>query len=331
MTATTKPPKRRDRGHSRPIRFFSMESLGFSDATSTWSDSPLPIPMQPQTAPKPQPSDPDPLEDWQPEDFAPRLVGGNLRWSVIVTIAILIAGALGFAYWLYQRPTGEDVVSLDALGEEVDGLLTSLPSLEALDRALAADLSGLEEIDISGVQTAARQLFEAGGELPQSATETRYLATGAAGSALDGVRLAGDARAYLLAVTPILTAPALETDPSVIALDDAARSFGDWQLWFDDVRAALPDAVLSDVTEKLDVLSGDLTSILGDYVDALRDDDQPAAIGAVEELSSRLDGIQAELSAAVGDTQELVSQRIDETRSALDKLLEPLSPGQVAK
>jgi hypothetical protein len=276
--------------------------------------------MKPQTVPEPRQSEPDPLEDWKPEEFAPRLVGGNLRWSVVITIAVLVVGALVFAYWLYQRPTGDGGMPVDALGDEVAGLLASLPALEQLDQALLTDSSNLQGIDITDVETAARQLFEAGGELPKSETESRYLATGAAGSALDGVRLAGDARAYLLAVSPILTAPALETDPSVIALDEAARYFGDWQLRFDDVRTALPDAVLSDVTEQLDVLSGDFTSILGDYVDALREDDRTAVTGVVEDLSSRLEAIQAGLVAALGETQELVSQRIDETRADLAKL-----------
>jgi hypothetical protein len=320
MTATTKPPKRRDPGRTRPVRFFSMESLGFSDARSTWSDSPLPIPMELQAIPEPQPSHLDPLEDWKPEEFAPRLDGRNVRWSVLITIALLIGGALGLAYWLYQRPADDGGVSVEALSDEVDGLLAALPGLEKLSQALVADPTGVENIDITGVETAARQLFEAGGELSQDETETRYLTTGAAGSALDGVRLAGDARAYLLAVTPILNTPDLETDPSLIALDDAARSFGDWELRFDDVRTALPDGVLSDVTEQLDVVSGDLTSILSDYIDALREDDQKTATDVVEGLSSRLADVQTGLAAAMGETQELVNQRIDETRSALATL-----------
>jgi hypothetical protein len=306
-----------------------MESLGFSDAKSTWSDSPLPIPMElqaapgPQTKPEPEAVEPDPLEDWKPEEFAPRLVGGNIRWSVVITIGVFVAAALGFAYWLYQRPSDQTGAPAAVLNDDIDGLLASLPGLEQLNEALRSDPSSLADIDISDVEAAARQLFEAGGELPLSETETRYLASSAAGSALDGVRLAGDARAYVLAVDPILTVPALETDPSVIALDDAARFYGDWQLQFDNVRTALPDAVLSDVTEQLDVLSGDLTPILGAYIDALREDDQLAVVGVVDALSSRLDDIRTGLSDAVGDTQEQVRQRIDETRSALAKLQNP--------
>jgi hypothetical protein len=298
-----------------------METLGFSDAKYTWSDSPLPIPMQPQvteSAPAPQP---DPLADWEPQDIAARLAGGNIRWGVVTTLIVLIVGALGLTYWAYQRTTARDDMPIEvSLGDDIDGLLASLGSLETLNDALMAETPGLENIDIGEVDEAARQLFEAGGALPESQTEARYLATGAAGSALDGVRLAGEARSYLLAVAPILDTPVLETDPSVIALDDAVRAFGDWQLWFDEVRTALPDNVLSDATEQLDVLSGDLTSILGDYIDGLREDDQTAAAAAVGELSSRLDDIYAILDDSLERTGDLVGQRIRETREALAQL-----------
>lgn len=277
--------------------------------------------MQPQvteTAPAPQP---DPLADWEPQDIAPRLAGGNIRWGVVTTLIMLIVGALGLTFWAYQRTAARDAMPIEvSLGDDIDGLLASLGSLETLNDALIAGTPGLENIDIGEVDTAARQLFEAGGALPESQTQARYLAAGAAGSALDGVRLAGEARSYLLAVAPILDTPVLETDPSVIALDDAVRAFGDWQLWFDEVRTALPDNVLSDATEQLDVLSGDLTSILGDYIDGLRADDQAAAATAVGELSSRLDDVHAILDDSLGRTRDLVGQRIRETREALAQL-----------
>jgi len=277
--------------------------------------------MQPQvaeTAPAPQP---DPLADWEPQDIAPRLAGGNIRWGVVTTLIVLIVGALGLTFWAYQRTAARDEMPIEvSLGDDIDGLLASLGSLETLNDALIAGTPGLENIDIGEVDAAARQLFEAGGGLPEGQTEARYLAAGAAGSALDGVRLAGEARSYLLAVAPILDTPVLETDPSVIALDDAVRAFGDWQLWFDEVRTALPDNVLSDATEQLDVLSGDLTSILGDYIDGLREDDQTAAAAAVGELSSRLDDIYAILDDSLERTGELVGQRIRETREALAQL-----------
>ena len=271
-----------------------------------------------ETAPVPEP---DPLADWEPQDIAPRLAGGNIRWSVVTTLIVLIVGALGLAYWAYQRTAAREDTPVEvSLGGDIDGLLASLSSLEALNDALVAETPGLESIDITDVDVAARQLFDAGGALPQSQTEARYLAAGAAGSALDGVRLAGEARSYLLAVAPILETPALETDPSVIALDDAVRAFGDWQLWFDEVRTALPDNVLSDVTEHLDVLSGDLTSILGDYIDGLREDDQAAAAAVIDDLSSRLEDVHAMLGDSLGRTRDLVSQRIGETRDALARL-----------
>lgn len=276
--------------------------------------------MQPQTAPQAQTSEPDPLEDWKPEDIQDRLGGGNVRWSAIVIGALVIAGALGLAYWLYQRPASQAEASAVVLEADVDELLASLSSLQELNEALVADSPDLADIDLTELESAARRLFEAGGSLPQSETQTRYLATGAASSALDGVRLAGDARAYLLAVSPILAAPELETDPSVIELDDAVRAFGEWQLRFDDVRTALPDAILPSVTERLDVLSGDLADTLSNYIDALRNDD-PAAVEAVmTDLSNRLSAVNLMLEESIAEIHTRVADRVAETRDALGSL-----------
>lgn len=297
-----------------------MESLGFSDITSTWSDGPLPVPVHPTVAEPATDSNPSELADWRPTDIGDRLGGGDVRWSVLIVIAIVVAGLVGLGLWLHQRPQAEAAAATAIVDVEADALLQAIPALEQLNDALITGSPDLADIDITDVDLAARRLFEAGGALPQDEAQTRYLATGAAGSALDGLRLASDARAYVLVISPILVQPDLETDPSVIALDEAARAFGVWQLGFDDVRTALSDEVMPEVTERLDVLSGDLADMLSDYLDALQGDDAAAVRVVLADLGTRLSDMGSMLASSTEEIHARVADRVAETRDTLASL-----------
>jgi len=293
-----------------------MESLGFSDINSMWSDSPIRVAAAQRPAPPP-PVEDELITDWEPTDIGARLWGSNMRWGVLIAALVLMIATGGVAFWLYQRPQAEATAAEASLDAEVAALANSLPRLEELDAALAGHTDDLSAIDVTAVGQAARDLFEAGAALPASASDARFLATGAASSALDGVRLAEEARAYALAVTPILEVPPLETDPALVALDDAIRSFGDWQVWFDDVRTALPDSVHPRVTEQLDVLSGDLSQILRSYVDALRDDKRASVTAIVADLEGRLADLRTFLVSEIGEAADRIAGRVEETREAL--------------
>lgn len=321
MTATIKPHKRHGRKRPRPVRFASMESLGFSDTRSVWSDNPVPTRVEIPPTPQQPAIEDAPITDWEPTALGDRLGGSRLRWGVVVAVLVAIVGTAAVGLWLYQRPQTEAKAAVAALDTEAGALAASLPALETLNAALTDDFENLSSIDTTTVDEASRRLFDAGSALPASESESRVLATGAASSALDGVRLAEEARAYSLAVDPVLASPGLETDPAVIALDDAARSFGVWQLRFDDVRTALPDSVFPDVTQQMDVLSGRLADILSRYVDGLRSDDQAAADAVVVELEDRLANVSDMLHLALVDVQDRVEHRIAEARLALDDIL----------
>ncbi len=325
MTATIKPPDSRTSARRRPLRFSSLETLGFSDATTTWSDSPV---KTVKTVDKPEDkrrgrheAEPDPLSDWHPEEIGGQLTGGNVRWSVVVVLVLVVAGAAAFAYWLYQRPSTVEQASLAKVTEQALALDASLSALEEFNAGLLENTASTGTAELIAVESEARTLFSSSGALDGSATELRSAALRAASSTLDGVRLADAAHSYRAAVLPILVAPRLETDPELIALDEAARQFGAWQLSFDQMRTALPDEVLPDVTQQLDILAGDLTSMMGRYVDALREDDENAANGALLELSSRLAQIHSVMNNAIGDVHERVSGRVAEARESLDRLL----------
>lgn len=322
MTATTNAPLREERRPTRRIRISSMESLGFSDAERIWSDSPIatPAPTRPRgrhLAPSP---DPDPIASWQPEEFGSQLSRGNLRWSLLIGAFLTLAIAGGIGLWLYQRPAAEAAASVNDLTNRAQQLSAVLADLETFNTALTDNPTSSDPAELFVVDGAARNLFEAAGHLASTESDLRADAAAAAGSTLDGIRLAGDAHAYRLAVRPVLSAPELQADPSLIELDEAARMFGEWQLRFDNVRSALPDGVLTDVTNQLDVLSGDLNTILGTYVDALRQDDQQSVSVVLVGLGERMIEIDQALTASLGQVQERVAARIAEAVAALEAI-----------
>lgn len=327
MTATINTSRPRERGRPRTLRFSSMECLGFSDAASTWSDSPVPFAMTVATPSTPAgrhvapPPEPDPIAAWQPAEFGNRLAGTNIRWGAIVALVVLVAATAGFGYWLSQRAAASASANSIAVEASATALDDALPELEVFNSGLVGTNETIDTVGLNTVDGAARDLFTASGAVPDSERVTRSAAAAATAAALDGVRLAGDAHAYRSAVSPILAAPELETDPALIELDQAARDFGVWQLGFDQVRNALPEGVLPDVTQRLDALSADLTAILGDYMDALAADDGAAAAAVLSGLAEQIGEIDDAMTAALFDVQDRVETRVAETRTALDDIL----------
>lgn len=325
MTATTKPPVRERRPRPRQLRFSSMETLGFSNPSATWTDSPVQVEVAAvpprrgrHEAPEPEP---ETLADWDPGDFGARLTGRNVRWSIVVISLLVLCGAGALGYWLYQRPAAEAQASLETLSAEAERLQAALPTLETFAAALTAG-EGAEPSQLFPVDEAARALFAASGDLSTEGSGLRSSAAAASTAALDGLRLAGDASSYRLAVAPILVPPELETDPNLIELDEAARDFGVWQLHYDEVRTALPEQAMAATTQRLDILSGDLPNILTRYMDALREDDQSAAVAALEELAGSLREVQDLMDASLAQIQARVADRIAEAESALSTVLD---------
>lgn len=328
MTATTKPPSRETRPRPRPIRFLSMETLGFSNPSASWTDSPVHVPatttMQPEARRgRHEASEPErlTLADWVPEEFGPRLGGRNVRWSIVSAVLVVLAGVGAVAYWAYQRPAAEAEASRVILSTEAERLLDALPTLEHFGEALTNN-ENLGSTELFVVDDAARSLFDASGNFSGSDSVLRSHAATASTSALDGVRLAGDANSYRLAVTPILVAPGLETDPNLIELDEAARDFGDWQLRFDEIRTALPDQTMTATTEQLDILSGDLAGILSRYMDALQADDRSGATKVLDGLAARLAAIEGQMMTSLEEIQGRVLDRVNEAETALIGVLD---------
>lgn len=322
MTATTKPPTGEALPRNGVLRFSSLESLGFTNPSSVWSDAPSQTPSPTivrrgrHEAPEPEP---DTVADWEPQDFVARLDGRNFRWGILVTTLLVIAGLGAGALWLYQRPVAQMAAAVETIEAEAASLADALATLESSNETLVSRDDSTT--DLTGVDATARSLFNAGAGLSADDTQLRSAAGTASSAALDVIRLIGDADSYRLAVTSILMTPELETDPSLIELDQAARDFGSWQLQFDEVRTALPEGVMSDTTQRLDILSGDLPGFLTRYMDALRDDDQRAANEVVSNLATRLDEVSEQLTSSLTEVQTRVTERITEIGQALEALL----------
>ena len=326
MTATIPPTQRDRRDRPKPIRLSYLESLGFTDAVVEWSDSPDLSPVVIEAAAPSLPhrgrheAGPDPIAGWAPSD-ASRLQGSNIRWGLMAFLALVIAGLAFGGVWLYQRPGLQRQAVFSDLNAQAERVEMALPGLEAINAALTAPAVERVTAPLTAVETEARSLFQISGSLPQTESVSRGLAADVASTALDASRLLGEAIAYRQAVLPILAQPELETDPTLIELDEAARAFGAWQLRVDDVRTALPSGVLAEVTEQLDVLSGDLPGLLSGYIDALREDDAEAAGAVIREIGGRLGDVESRLMSALAGVQERVSDRLEDTRDALRLLI----------
>ncbi len=311
MTATVKPPEGASRRHT--LRFSSLESLGFSDAAHTWSDAPATLDSPSRGRHEAT------LADLEPVEFGRDLDRSNVRWGLATLVALVLGGLGVFGYWLYQRPVVMEQAAVSDVVTAAENLEAAIPSLLAANTELS-DVGTLPDgPTLAAAESEARALFELSGTVNDF--ETRVAASDAAGAALDALRLIRETGSYQAAVAPTLAAPPLETDPEVIALDQAARSFGEWQLSFTSMRSALPEDVLPRVTQELAVITSDLNRVLSGYVDALREDDQEAAALMLSNLDTRLAEVGETMEASIVDIQSRVELQIAEATAALQRLL----------
>ncbi|MCZ6739469.1 MAG: hypothetical protein O7C01_06820 [Actinobacteria bacterium] len=325
MTATIKtinptaPPRRR-------FRLASMEALGFIDnpgTASTWTTTAAhPTTVVTSTTSQIAPTI-DPFADWQPTEVGSRLLYGRVRWGLLSTLLLMAVGLVGIGFYIHQRPAALASETLIEVHASASALSPELIAAQELNNGLLDQepMSSTVTASLLTLASKARDLFEASATLPPSKAASRTLAANVASEALDASRLLGTSYAYRAAVIPILAAPEFETDAGLIALDDAARRFGEWQLKFDSVRSALPAGTLSSVTNELAIISGDLQSVQTRYLDALRRADRPGAVTAVDNLSKRLTAAEGMLYSGLSEVQVKVQSRIDKALSTIELLV----------
>ncbi len=303
-----------------------MEALGFLDGpgqANTWTTSPVAsLPLKTSYPASRQPPI-DPFADWHPTEIGARLLRGRVRWGLLTGILLMIAGLSGIGYWIYDQPAVLAAEALTEVRATATGLEPDLVVLQGLNNDLLIQELSPSSVtsQLLAVASTARDLFAGSARLPSSESASRIKAADAASDTLDASRLLGNAYAYRGAVIPVLAAPSFETDRSLIALDEAARQFGEWQLKFNTVRSALSSGTLARVTAELDVISGDLDVLQSRYLDALRERNIAGAKAAVNDLNHRLRKAEAMLWSGLSDVQAKAQLRINEASSKIELLV----------
>ena len=208
-------------------------------------------------------------------------------------ILMIAAGLTGIGYWLYQQPAIAADAARNELTAATQTLQPTIGILLSLDLAVGEANASQQLVNVNAE---ARSLFDIAGTLPNTLSRERSIAADIAGQALEGSRILNDAYAYRSAVIPILEQPEFETDPSLIALDDAAATFGLWQNRFQGVAAALPTGIMSALGDELNLISGKLDALQTGYLDALRTGDIGDVALVTGELETTLEAAEAILS-----------------------------------
>jgi hypothetical protein len=311
-----------------------MESLGFFDtpsATTTLSNNnPAVAPSGPVAQAVAVMDDPEPadsgfsasqtqtLNGWKPAATDPGLSRRNIRWSTVL-ISLFIAVGLGAgAFWIYQRPD-TSTVAVEDVTRQAAVVSSALGSLQPLVAQLDATSQANDSSSaaVLKLNEAARELFTLAGALPESASDTRVLASDAASFALNSSRKMLDTGAFYAALEPALIPPALETDASLVDLTAATQDFSNWRAYMSTVAGALPAGVSSGVSTQLSLLLASLDAVQSEYLDALRAPGRFEAKLILDEISHELDLIRFSLDDAMSGAAVGIQADID---IALEKL-----------
>lgn len=321
----------------KAVRYFMMESLGFTETPIvTYSTPSVAASDAPRTARHlaTPPStrhgtveeiwnttelDAESMADWAPIDVEKRL-NKKVRLP-LVAIWILIIGVIGAGgLWLWQNAdrTSETAIADvqnagSALGDSLDPLAAAAASIDPANGSIPETILPA----VADTDTASRALFTAAADLSGTQSGSRSVATEAATLALDATGTLSNLSAYIGAVTPILTAPTLITEPELIDLQTAVAEFGTWRSTFGMVLSNLPAGVMPELTAELNAIRNDLEAMQGAYVDGLREDDRIAALDAVRAVEGRLAAAWEILLGEVEGAKASISGQIENAREAV--------------
>lgn len=316
-----------------------MEMFGFIDTPGTASAPPRKVievqvtqsplvetPSEQTSNGSPVGDQADPFADWKPEEVGTRLTSGRVRWGLLTSLLVILAGVAVAAVWVYQLPRAEAREAREEMVESADALRTVLADFETTNSSLAAstlDAAGINTVLLS-LDAAGRRVFEAAGSLPQDESEARQEAIAISALLVDAQNLFTRALTYRSAVIPVLVPPDLETDPALVSLEDGAAAFAEWEARLDNVRNSLPEETMQPVTNRLNVISASLPNIQRTYLDAIGEEDADGASAAIRVLVRTLSSAErllfAELARIRGEVGALVSEADDRLRRLPDLL-----------
>lgn len=264
------------------------------------------------------------LADWSPAPLDRRtLWSRNFRWSrVALAMAVTTLLALG-VIWVTQSRGAADQASVSAVESGVSRLSSALDRLPDIGQGGSdtLDLAAMPAPFIDDVDDAARDLFEATSQLPSSEADVRALAVDAAGRALEASDLVRYGVAFEQAVTPVLVAPDLETDPTLIDIEAAALAFTEWRARLETASAALPGGAGDAVTTALADFVSSLDARQSTYVDAIRTKDAAAASTVVEQIDADLEGLDELMASTISSIAADAGGGYDQARDLIGRLL----------
>lgn len=319
----------------KPMRNSAMEVLGFIETPSvSHVDTHLPAPSRLVSTTsttglsvadmwETTELHADSMADWKPVEVDKRRLNKRVRWPLVTLWVLILAVAGVGGYFVWQAPTNAAEAALGALSDDAMGLQEVLGPLETANASLipgqSIDATSISKA-VNDVDNASRALFSSAGALPAAESASRTAASDAATQALDASKTLNGLAAYLGAVTPVMVAPTLITDPELIDLETAVREYGAWRSQFDTVRGALPEGTMTRATQELGLVSNRLESVQGAYIDGLREDDRQAALAAVRELEGLLSTAWGVLLQEAETAQKAVAARIDSAWESLGLL-----------
>ncbi len=334
MTATTKSPRRRRRASAdSPL----MDTLGFSDSTTSWSDRPpaptpvrtfaRPAPVRPTPPPRevkrgrherPESELPAPPKDWDTTEVQARFTGGDFRWVRFLAIVLIIGGLASGVYWFYlnsaQQP-GEaraDVIAQASL------LTTGVQSMaEAVNEMPAIG----DSTSLGTIEQQARDLFTASGALDTTDTALSSSAGSITNNVLSSTSLLQHTWALQRAVGALTIEPPVETEPALIELDEAISGFGIWADTLSSTTLSVAHPELQPVADAWASFTETLDQRLVDYSDAMRDDDEVGVRSVIAGINGDLRRLDQTLNEAVMDVAEMLRETLARTAADLESML----------
>jgi hypothetical protein len=264
------------------------------------------------------------LADWEPQLEISRSLGRRVRWSIVITVLVLLGGLAATGYWLYRMPDEHAASASRQLTADAGSLRQTIASVAPLVAAIAASQLPAANADsetYSALGDAARALFTSSSNLPAAETSAKDLAAQAASEVMEAQRELVGATTFRGVLEPALVPPTLETDSNLVDLTSAAAAFADWRAGYQQIVAALPTDVAPTAFQAAGDLGTRLESIQGAYVDAVRVGNSHEATSALNELT---DGLETIRQAILSDMSHLAADivaRLDSADESLSELV----------
>jgi hypothetical protein len=271
-----------------------------------------------------------PIEDWKPDRLDPLVVSGRtFRWPIIIAAVALLIGGLAIIQALQDMP---DRAARDARATYLAAMTdyqTSVPDIEdtisvitdpTTDTATLSDAA----VSLSAFNDGARNLFDAAAEpLPSmppfvsrtqldALTPLRQSMANAAEIGLTLERRLGDTLSYRLLLAKTFQLPALPTTATQDQLTQLGVTLGLAVTSTKDAIGNLPDEpFLSDHKSAAFQLAQRLDDWQVEYLDALRTGDTATAETLVQEITQRIDALNAGIDAPLAAIGEWARTQLD--------------------